>query len=269
MTKFLCLVIFIITTISQNSFAIDKVKITWLEIDYPPYYMNTPEYGLGIHNKISRYISNELKDRYEFDYINANTTRLETFFITTNEKRIFCVPGGPIKEGLNAAISKNALFKVPSIGLVVRKNDPRVKESKTSYSIYDFMDKKNSIGFVEYGNFPPKILEIHKNKPQFFYNINTTKPLPPIEMLVKNRIGAYIIYKLPYEYLLMTEGKGYQDQIQFINIKEAGPHLNTFIYCGVSKNSSEFVTVLDNIIISKKFRNYLKEVLLEYRIQNF
>lgn len=247
-----------------------KHKIVWQQIHYPPLYNDVEGPDRGIHNQVADYLEKETKHKYRFDSVVTNVSRSIELFKNSDSKTTYCFPGGPYAKDMPfVKFTDDTLFQIPATGIAVRKSDTRFMKSK-KISLEKLVTKYKTlkVGIVTKGSYHPKVIEISKKHPKSFYKIVHTIAAPPLKMVSKSRIDAFLVFPYSFAHEHITKPTSFINTLKFIEIEETGGSIPAKIYCSDTKKGREIVTEFEKITRTKDFNRFKKKLMRPYKSYN-
>lgn len=263
-------VLYFLTIILSSSSTFAKQVMTWYIVSYEPAYIvegkNKNEGFADVQLKF--FIANMPEYDHKIRIANVSRIRKEL------QKSVGLV-GTPAQVepidrfGNNVLVSEPNMF-IPSIGVVIRKND--LKRFKNGINISldkDLFGNKNLRAGVIQGAtaiiHPTATSLIEKNKKNVLILANPDTEVS-FKMLLLGRFDYFFTY--PFNFKVISDRLNIQDKLMFINFKEQIEYKALYSFFTNTPESKIVLKKINQIIKTAEYKKKTVDVLLKYLPKN-
>lgn len=237
----------------------EKKTITWMMLDYEPYYIKGNPKNPGVHNYIAKYFSEELKN-YNHSFIDVNASRLFRL-LTSKSETIYCSPGLGGKPFKKEVIYSKSMFQAPAAGFAVLKNSPFAKDHSISL-METLANSKIKIGWPEKGTFGPKIQKVFEKYQERIVIINNVQVAIGTSMVLKKRIDGFLTYPLAFHYSQRNNSEA--NKLKFVRIKDEPLFTPTHSLCSNTKEGKKAIIEINKVLETQEYKKRMKAALIKH-----
>lgn len=253
--RFLILVLFLYLT------AFAKEKITWIQVDLPPYMIENGNHERsGIGDIIVKKAIDLTSSKYDnsisfisfkklFNLLKLNKTYCTTALLNTKDRREFIYFSKPVAKSLSHRlyVNRDSIAKVK----------PFINE-KGLIDLKKLLEQKDFIlGISKYRRFGKEIDSLVLDNNKVYKRDGEGFAEGMLKMLISNRgIDATIIYPLEVDYISKKIDINFNNLLIPIPIKDNNKSLNIYIGCSKTEEGKNFIEMINKNIKPIRFSAY-------------